>query len=117
MTGMASKIVVIDARQIRDWPSFHDVFAESLGFPSFYGRNMNAWIDCMTSVDDPEDHLTTVHAERGFLVLQLDHVTDFARRCPGIFDALVDCAAFVNWRRIQAGEEPVLALSFDKQRG
>ena len=31
-----------------DWESFHTVSAEVFGFPEFYGRNMNAWIDCLS---------------------------------------------------------------------
>ncbi|MDZ4753789.1 MAG: barstar family protein [Phycisphaerae bacterium] len=29
-------------------------FAETFGFPGFYGRNMNAWNDCMTFLDGPD---------------------------------------------------------------
>jgi len=47
-------IVTVPVEKITDWPSFHDVFHETLGFPKFYGRNMNAWIDCMTSIDTPK---------------------------------------------------------------
>jgi Barstar (barnase inhibitor) len=45
-------IVDIPTDRIIDWNSFHDVFSELLGFPEFHGRNMNAWIDCLTDVDD-----------------------------------------------------------------
>ncbi len=108
-----SKIVRLDMEQIQDWPSFHDVFARTLGFPDFYGRNMNAWIDCMTSLGDPDDRMTTVHAPPGgVLTLHLDHMGDFAERCPGIYETLVACAGFVNHRLIEIGEAPVLALSF-----
>jgi RNAse (barnase) inhibitor barstar len=41
-------LVKLDTRRIRDWDTFHDLFAEVFGFPGFYGRNMDAWIDCMT---------------------------------------------------------------------
>ena len=84
-----------------------------MGFPGFYGRNMNAWIDCMTSVDEPDDGLTSVHAPKdGFLTLQIDHIDGLAKRCPEIYEAIVECSAFVNYRRMEVGEEPVLALSF-----
>lgn len=115
---MASTLVKIDLDRISDWQTFHDVFAEALGFPDFYGRNMNAWIDCMYSIDEPADGLTSVHAPPGgFLVLQLESVADFAARCPELYDAIVECTAFVNYGRIKAGEEPVLALSFRRKSG
>ena len=104
----------IDAARIVDWDSFHDVFADALGFPDFYGRNMDAWIDCMSSLDDPDAGMTNVHVARdSVLTLVLVDVSAFATRCQTQYRALVDCAAFVNWRRIENGEPPVLALAFD----
>ncbi len=108
-------LIKLDTRQITDWETFHSVFAEVFGFPNFYGRNMNAWTDCMTSLDCPEDGMTSVHAKPGeVLVLQLDHVEGFKRTCPEQYEAIIECAAFVNWRRIEVGESAVLALSFHK---
>jgi hypothetical protein len=105
--------VNVDSAAIRDWDTFHDVFKAAFGFPEFYGRNMNAWIDCMTDLDDPGTGMTTVHAPPGgILVLQLEGVGDFMRRCPEQYAAVVECSAFVNWRRLEQGEDPVLALSF-----
>lgn len=110
---MKNPVVEIDASHITDWDSLHDVFAEAFGFPNFYGRNMDAWIDCMTRLDSPEDGMTKINVESGQVVaIQINHVTDFAQRCPEQYTALIECSAFVNWRRIEIGEEPVLALSF-----
>ena len=94
-----------------DWDTFHDTFADVFGFPSFYGRNMNAWIDCMSYLDE----MTSVQASAGeVVVLHLDYVDDFAARCPEQYAAIVEGAAFVNCRRVEAGEPAVLALSFHK---
>jgi hypothetical protein len=108
-------IVKLDTRRIADWPTFHDIFSELFGFPDFYGRNMNAWIDCLTHIDDSGGPMSVIHAPvGGVVVLQLDYVDDFAARCPELYAAIIECAAFVNWRRIESGQEPVLALSFHK---
>jgi RNAse (barnase) inhibitor barstar len=108
-------LVKLDTRRSTDWATFHDVFAEVFGFPAFYGRNMDTWIDCMTWLEDPSAEMTKVHAPAGgVVVLQLEHVDDFARRCPEQFGAIIDCAAFVNWRKIETGEPAVLALLFYK---
>jgi RNAse (barnase) inhibitor barstar len=108
-----TKNVQIDGSEITDWDSFHDVFSKTLGFPAFYGRNMDGWNDCMSSVDAPEDGLSTVHVAIGdVLVLHISGAIDLKRRCPEIYDALVECSAFVNCRRIKIGEQAVLALSF-----
>ena len=108
-------LVRLDTNRITDDESFHSVFADVFGFPEFYGRNLNAWIDCLTSLDDPEAGMTAVHAPPGgVLVLELEHVTEFAGRCPRQYQYIVECAAFVNWRKIAIGDSAVLALSFHK---
>jgi hypothetical protein len=108
-----TKIVQIDCRKIKDWDSFHDHFSQTFGFPAFYGRNMNAWNDCMTYLDDPESGMTSVHVAPGdVIVLCISEATDLKKRCPEIYITLIECSAFVNWRRIEKGEPAVLALSF-----
>lgn len=108
-----TKNVHVDGSKITDWVSFHDHFADTFGFPGFYGRNMDAWNDCMTYLDDPKAGMTSVHVAPGdVVVLCVSAVADFKRRCPEVFDALVECSAFVNWRRIEKGKQGILALSF-----
>lgn len=95
--------------------SFRSLFQRVLGFPDFYGRNMDAWIDCLTSADAPEDGMVATDVIAGdgdVLTLQLDDVADFAARCPEQYEAVIECDAFVNWRRTEVGERPILALSF-----
>lgn len=105
-------LVRIDARQIRDWDTFHDVFAVAFGFPGFYGRNMNAWIDCMGYLDDPATDMTKVHGSASDpVVLRLDNIDSM----PGeIYEALVECAAFVNWRRTESRDPAILVLAYYK---
>jgi hypothetical protein len=108
---MQTTVITIPTDQITDWDSFHSVFQATLGFPGFYGRNMDAWIDCMTYVDDPRSGMTTVSVAEGELVtLRIDDAPDFQRRCPDQYDALIECAAFVNYRRMKRGANPVLTL-------
>lgn len=76
---------------------------------------MNAWIDCLTYIDDPDAQMTNVHVKPGeVLVLHLDHVDELYRRFPEAYDAIIECSAFVNYRKIEVGEPPVLSLSFYK---
>ncbi len=112
---MQSRVVSIDGSAIHDWESFHDAFAQAFGFPDFYGRNMNAWIDCLSYVDDEDAGMVAHPISRGeVLTLLIENVDDFARRCPEQYAAVIECAAFVNWRRLQGPEpEPsVIALAF-----
>lgn len=58
-------LVRIDAALINDEESFHTVFSDALGFPHFYGCNMNAWIDCMAYLDDPAAAMSSIHIAPG----------------------------------------------------
>lgn len=108
---MNTTLVPIPTNRITDWVSFHEVFAEALGFPDFYGENMDAWIDCLTYADEPEAQMLARGVPPGeLLTLQIDDASDFAVRCPEQFKALVECAAFVNYRRVEVGGKPVLCL-------
>ena len=103
-------LVRIDGAELADWDSFHRVFAEAFGFPDFYGRNMNAWIDCMSSLESPDDGMTTVHGSASDpVVLQVDNADAVPKE---LFDALVECAGFVNLRRLEVGEPAILMLAF-----
>ncbi len=106
-------IVDISMSQITDWDTFHDTFSAALGFPDFYGRNMNAWIDCLSYEDDG---ITAFRVEPGdVLTLQLHDCKPFRARCPETFEAIVDAAAFVNYRRIERDDRPILALSYSSR--
>lgn len=67
----------------------------------------------MTSIDVPDDALSKIHCDAGgTLTMELVHVTNFRNRHPDLYAALIECSAFVNWRRNQRGDKSVRALSF-----
>ncbi|HZN67439.1 MAG TPA: barstar family protein, partial [Tepidisphaeraceae bacterium] len=108
----AMPLVRIDVGQIRDWDTFHDVFEAAFGFPGFYGRNMHAWIDCMGYLDEPAAGMTKVHGSTSDpVVLRLDNIDSMPSE---IYQALVECVAFVNWRRTESGGPAILVLAFYK---
>lgn len=108
---MTLQIVRLQTKSVTDWDSFHLMFAETIGFPDFYGRNMDAWNDCMTYLDDANAGMTNITVAPGELFcLEVADAADFQRRVPEIFRTFIECAAFVNWRRTEQGERPVIAL-------
>ncbi|MGV3578469.1 barstar family protein [Brevundimonas sp.] len=110
---MKATVIDIPADRITDWESFHSVFQQQLGFPVFYGRDMNAWIDCLSDADE-ETGMITRPVEKGeHLALRINGAADFANRCPEQYAALIECAAFVNDRRAEAGKASVLTLLLD----
>ena len=64
---MVRQQVTLQSKNITDWESFHTVFAKEMGFPDFYGRNMDAWIDCMSYLDDAGAGMTRLSVARGDL--------------------------------------------------
>lgn len=83
-------VIEIDCGRIRDWDTFHDEFSTALGFPEFYGRNMDAWIDCLTYLDDLNSGMSKVVVSEGqVLSLVLVKVKEFRERVPEIYAALL----------------------------
>jgi RNAse (barnase) inhibitor barstar len=41
----------VDFAAVENSGALHDLLAESFGFPSFYGRNWNAFWDCISDPD------------------------------------------------------------------
>ncbi|WP_208453625.1 barstar family protein [Burkholderia gladioli] len=72
--------VLTDTAKITDWPSFHRVFSQIFGFPSFYGNNMDALVDCLSYLDEAE--MTSLHVKPGeTLAIQLGAVQTYSRLC------------------------------------
>jgi Barstar (barnase inhibitor) len=100
----------IDAAAIHDWESFHAASKAALGFPDFYGRNMNAWIDCLTYIADG-DGMSRFHlAEGETLTIEVSGADDFAARCPDQALALMGAVAAVNQRHREMSRPPMLTL-------
>jgi hypothetical protein len=105
--------VKIEGSTICSWESFHDVFATVFGFPEFYGRNMNAWIDCMSDLDDPGSGMTKVTCKKGdYCLIELNDAEKLKSGCRDAYDALLECSAFVNYRLLEIGNQPLIMLAF-----
>ena len=104
--------VIFDTNRVRDWDSFHQYSKEVFGFPDFYGRNMGAWIDCLTYIEEADGMSCFVIGKDEMLNIEVTETRDFNARLPEIFDALIECTAFVNSRYKRA----VIALVFTDTR-
>lgn len=47
------KIIFLDGEKIDTIDDVHDVFAKELAFPSYYGRNLDALHDCLSTITGP----------------------------------------------------------------
>lgn len=108
------KTVTIDSLEILNQSSFHSYFSDLFGFPDYYGKNMDAWIDCMTFLDDKESGMTgKIWVNKGeLIVLKIEKAEELKKHAMGIYNDLIECSAFVNYRRIEAGESPLIILAF-----
>jgi RNAse (barnase) inhibitor barstar len=95
-------IINIDMTEIQNWHSFHIKFKNLFGFPDYYGMNMNAWIDCM---DDLVNEPT---------LLSFGDCTSADAMQSEIITAVMECAAFVNFRKVEDNTTPHLLISIFK---
>ena len=91
----------IDGKKLTDWNSFHSEFKSELNFPNYYGENMDAWIDC---VDELTEELT---------ILQIENGKFLKENKPELLNAILECGAFVNYRKIEQNEKPNLLIAMD----
>lgn len=71
----------IDFSKIKTIDDFHSEMKELFGFPDGYGKNFNAFIDCLTSLRIPEDGMTNIHIQEDECILleimNLNSVSDY----------------------------------------
>lgn len=105
-----SMIITIDANVITDFDSLHDAFKKALGFPEFYGHNMNAWIDCMRDIHQDTGMSKVFLPKDGFLILRINSTRTIDRNNPKILEELSACTAFVNEYLNSRGEGLIYLL-------
>lgn len=90
--------VEVNLAEVTDMPSFHAEWARAMGFPDFYGENMNAWRDCMGDLSAPgQPGMSRVEVPRGDdLTIVLKGAADLAKRKPEIWLSLLESTASVN---------------------
>ena len=100
----------IDGAEISDGSSFHDVFARVFRFPDFYGRNMDAWNDCMSDLHGPTALSGHELPENEPVAIYLRDAESFAERCPDVFRSFIACTAFVNGKYEKLGSPVRISL-------
>ena len=105
-----TKIVSIDCNKITNEESLHSVFSEAFGFPDYYGNNMDAWIDCMSSLDE-ESGMSEFKLEKDeALILKLENASKFIKEHNNLYQIIFECSSFVNYRRVEQGDKAILAI-------
>ena len=110
--NMTNNVVEIDGSKITDFDSFHAVFKETMGFPDFYGNNMNAWIDCMSDIhEDTKMSKYLLPVEQPLNVI-IRNTQEFSKNCPDVLAALVEDTAAINTDEFRLGNTAPIQIIF-----
>ncbi|MES2933029.1 MAG: barstar family protein [Pseudomonadota bacterium] len=102
--------VTLNGNHISDWDSFHAESQRAFGFPEFYGRNMSAWIDCLSYLRDDENMSKFRLFPNEMLRIEVSHSATLKQRMPEILDEVTFCIESINERYADYGEKPALEL-------
>ncbi|AMP06919.1 barstar family protein [Collimonas pratensis] len=100
----------LNGEMITGWDSFHSESAKAFGFPEFYGRNMNAWIDCLSYLRDEDGMSKFRLKENEVLNIEVLHSEKLRQHAAEILEELEFCIAAINERYDDYGEKPALKL-------
>ncbi|MEM7640945.1 MAG: barstar family protein [Pseudomonadota bacterium] len=98
MTNRQPDVTVdLDGRTMTSQDGFHKAFADGLGFPDFYGRNMDAWLDCMSCIDAPESGMSDVFIPSGgLLVIRIRNAEIMRKADPDLWKEMQECVEYAN---------------------
>ena len=101
----------LNGELITDWESFHTECEKAFGFPDFYGRNMNAWVDCLSYLRDGDGMSKFVLKENEVLTIEVQHSEKLRAAAPDIVEELQFCVAMINERCEDYEETATLRLA------
>jgi barstar (barnase inhibitor) len=102
--------VIIDTTAIHDWDTLHAVCKEAFGFPDFYGRNGDAFIDCLNYLDEGDSMSRFVLKPGETLTVEITDAYAFADRAPEQALALLAWIGAANEHHVEDGKAPMLLM-------
>lgn len=102
--------VRINGAAITDWDSFHTECQNAFGFPDFYGRTMDAWVDCLSYLRD-DDAMSAFRLKTDeTLKIEVQDAALLRKHAPEILEEMTFCIGGINERYEDYGEKPALEL-------
>ncbi len=78
------KEIIIDGSAIFTSPDLHEVLANALSFPDYYGKNLDALYDCLTEIGED------IHLElRNWHHIE-SHLKDYSGKAVYVFHCAMD---------------------------
>ena len=100
------KKMKLNFANVKNSEQMHQLFKEEFGFPDFYGANIHALIDCLSSLRHPEDKMSKITLKHDeILVLECKGLTHKKNE---FLSELMAAISYVNEREISRGNEPSL---------
>ncbi len=88
--------ISVNGASIVNWPSFHDEFSRAFRFFDGYGRNRDAWIDCMTNLHGPKATSGLRLPTGASIEIVLNDSATVAKSYPEIFAELLRLVRYAN---------------------
>lgn len=85
-------ICKLDGKEIMDRGMLHDVLAVSLGFPDWYGRNLDALYDCLTDLQE-DTEIQLLHES-----IMEEHLGEYARSLAKVIHMAAKCNPKIRWK-------------------
>ncbi len=102
------KSIYIDFKEITELSDLHEKLKVELGFPDFYGMNVNALIDCLQSMRFPEEGMSNVVlGEEEVLTLELKN---FSNAKMLLLNSLLVAVEAVNQREMDRNRKHSIVL-------
>lgn len=106
---MKLKKLSVDFSQVKNLGEMHEALAKVFDFPDFYGKNVNALIDCWSSLRYPEDGMTGITiAHDEAVLLEVKGMSHLDQLMMNHFTVAVEA---VNERAVEEmAEQPLIFL-------
>ncbi|MBC7573551.1 MAG: barstar family protein [Herminiimonas sp.] len=102
--------VTLDGAAMTDWAAFHDASQAVFGFPEFYGRSMDAWIDCLSYLRDDDGMSAIRLGPDEVLDIEIANSAAWRAAQPDMLEEVLYCIAGINERYEDYGEPPALRV-------
>ncbi|MCB9233275.1 MAG: barstar family protein [Bacteroidia bacterium] len=106
---MKPKTIELNIGQIKSVADFHETMKNTFGFPDFYGKNIHALIDCLSSLRFPEDAMSLLFLEEDEYLLM--EIKGYLLANEQVKDQLVFAVGFVNHRQFLKGRQLSIVIS------
>lgn len=100
----------LNGELILNWDTFHTESITAFGFPEFYGRNLDAWVDCLSYLRDDDGMSKFKLKDNEVLTIEITHSDKIKAHAPELLDDLAMCVDLMNERYEDYGETPALKL-------